>query len=88
MADSDEQELAAEGALLAIVLALDAMDPLTNGTAYMTEDVWCMLCEAEAPGGAQTMTPQQHAPSCPWRQAREYAEMLRTDVRRAAEDGR
>lgn len=56
-------------AALAVTLALAQNEPpLTYGAS---PEPWCALCGVDARGSAATIPQDQHAPSCPWRQARE-----------------
>lgn len=57
--------------LLCIVSALASCDPVAT-SRYIDDGAWCQLCDAEPPGGASTLAPENHRADCPWVQAQQF----------------
>lgn len=70
--DDLEERYALDAQALNIALALAEADPVSGRM--------CELCEATTRGGASTITPADHRPSCPWVQARALAARLRKEA--------
>lgn len=64
-----------DAAALRVVLELAESNPLVRPDEATSQ--WCVLCGAEAPGGADTLARSQHFPGCIWVTADELAEAIR-----------